>query len=93
MGGQVAPPGSHLMYSPCDELAQSHVGSRGQGGEVVVVPRGREEAGPIYQEGLSYSCLKGGIGIVHNRRRWEDGGQTDKLGVDHGHLRKPVGEG
>ena len=53
---------------------------------MVVVPWGREEAGPLVEEGFSHPLLEGGIGIVHQRRRREGGGRGDKVRVDHGHL-------
>ena len=78
VGGQVAPPSSHLIDSPGDELAQSHEGPRSQGGSVVLVPWGWEEAGPLVQEGFSHPLLEGGIGIFHQRLRREGGGRETR---------------
>jgi len=65
VGGQVTFPGSHLVNSRCDELAQAHEGPRRQRGRVQVVPRGWEKGGPLSEECLSYPFLQGGIGVVH----------------------------
>ena len=58
----------------------------------MVVPWGREEAGPLVEKGVSHPLLQSGIGIVHHGLGREDGGRGDQVGVDHGHFREPVGE-
>jgi len=71
VGGQVTLPGSHLVNSPGDELAQAHEGPRGQRWGVQVVPWGRELGGPLREECLSYPLLQGRIGVIHQGLGWE----------------------
>ena len=93
VGGQVAFPGSHLVDSPGNELAQAHERPRRYGGRVQVVPRSREKGGPLHEEFHPYPLLQGGVGVGHQGLGREGGGRADKVGVDHGHPRQPKGEG
>ena len=56
VGGQVTFPGSHLVNSPGDELAQAHEGPRRQRRGVQVVPRGREEGGALSLARFFFFC-------------------------------------
>ena len=77
MGDQITFSGSHLVDSPGNELAQAHEKPRRQRGRLQVVPWGWEKGGPLCEELLSYSFLRGGIGVVHQRRGGRVGvGQT-----------------
>ena len=73
MGGEIAFSGSVLVDSSGNKLAQAHESPWGQGPSVVVAPRSREESGPLCEECLSYPLLQGGIGVIHERQRWEGG--------------------
>jgi len=93
VGGQITLSGSHLMNSPGDELAQTHKRSWLQCARVSVVPRGREQGGPLLEEFLPYSLFQGGIGVVHQGLGREDGCGAHEVGVDNGHFGQPEGEG
>jgi len=60
---------------------------------VQVVPSGWEKGGPLCEMCLPCPLLQGGIGVVHQGLGQEGAGQADKVGVDHGHHREPLGEG
>jgi len=92
VGGHVTLPGSHLVDSPGNQLAQTHESPRRQCGRVQVIPRGWVKGGQLLEELLSYPLLQGGIGAVHQGLGGESGGRVDQVGVDHGHPRQPEGE-
>jgi len=79
--------------SPGDELAQPHERSRGHCGSVQVVPRWREEGGPLLAEFTPFPFLQGRVGVVHQGLGREGGGRVDKVVVDHGHSSQPESEG
>ena len=55
VGGQITLSGSHLMYSPGNELTQAHEGPRRQGGRLQVVLRSWNKGSPLREECLSCS--------------------------------------
>ena len=87
VGGHITFPGSHLVYSPGNELAQADERPRRSRRGVQVVSWCREKGGPLCEELLSDPLLQGGIGAVHQGLGRKDGGRADEVGVDHGHLR------